>query len=174
MHQKRIQQKALHILSDRTQHSQHGNQHINTWENFDTALAPPGRRSFLTTIEKNQWRERQHTFIWQLDLDLLYPAPLAPLTNNNDPVSSLDLYRHRFKPKVATSQIQHNSRPEKIIQAHWSIRTFPNIDIRDIVCLVTGHSHLMAHTPTIAPNAQERICDVCLTAGMGIHDGTTY
>jgi hypothetical protein len=39
---------------------------------------------------------------------------------------------------------------------------------------VTGHSHLMAHTPTIAPNAQERICDVCLTAGIGIHDGTTH
>jgi hypothetical protein len=32
----------------------------------------------------------------------------------------------------------------------------------------------MAHNPNIAPTDQSRVCDICLIAGHGVHDGTTH
>jgi hypothetical protein len=164
-----VEQKALNILDDRTTNS-FRNPHINSWIAFDNALLPPQNRSRLTSQEKLDWRIRQHLFIARLDLDLLYPTPLLPLTDGNDPVSAREIYQRQFQPLVAL----HTTPWMKVIQPHWSIRTFPNVDIRNIICLFTGHTHLMAHNPNIAPDAADRVCDICMVAGHGLHDGTAH
>jgi hypothetical protein len=164
-----VEQKALNIIDNRTQHSTL-NPHIHSWETFDIALSPPQKRSRLTSQEIQQWRIKQHLFIDQLDLDLLFPTPLLPLVNGKDPVSSCETYRRTFQPKVTLQTTPW----QKVIQPHWSIRTFSHIDIRDIICLFTGHTHMMAHNPIIAKESTNRVCDICMVTGQGLHYGTAH